>query len=115
MTDELSPVVRHCYDLNTFDGVLGRVCETDDERAAIKRVLGVDVQERAATDAFTPERPPQGETPPPVDHLDRTREAIARYSEWVESHPDDDPTPLLERERVLDLARRNLRRLEGGH
>lgn len=112
--DELSPIVQHGYDLGTLDEVLGRLCQTDAERAALKRVLGLEQQDRAAADAFTPERPPAPETSEQCDHLARTREAVARYEARVASYPDDDPTPLLERERVLDLARRNLRRLEGG-
>lgn len=110
----LDPVVQHCYDLGMVEQVLLRTCETDDEVAAVKRVLGVDKQEALAAEAYTPERPPVPETRPAFDHLDRTRETIARYQARVDSYPDDDPTPLLERERVLDLAKRNLKRLEGG-
>lgn len=115
MSDELSPVVQHGYDLGALDEVLGRLCQTDAERAAIKRVLGVEQQDRTAADAFTPDRPPVPDPRDEVDHLAHTREAIARYEAWVASCPDDDPTPLLERERVLAKARSDLRRLEGGH
>lgn len=114
MSDDLSSIVQHGYDLGALDEVLGRLCQTGAERAAIKRVLGIEQQDRAAADAFTPARPPVPDPRDEVDHLAHTREAIARYGAWVASFPDDDPTPLLERERVLDVARRNLRRLEGG-
>ncbi|MFI8590102.1 hypothetical protein [Dietzia maris] len=111
----LDPVVQHCYDLGMVEQVLLRTCETDDEVAAVKRVLGVDKQESLAAEAYTPERPPVPETRPAFDHVARTREAIARYTAWVDSHADDDdPTPLLERQRVLEIAHSNLTRLEGG-
>lgn len=113
MSDELSPVVQHCNDLATVDEVLGRVCHTEDERAALKRVLGVEHQDRAAADAFTPERPPVPDPRDEFDHTARTREAITRYSAWVDAYPDDDPTPLLDRQRVLRIALVNLQRLEG--
>ena len=113
MTEELSPIVQHGYDLGAVDAVLGRLCQTDEERAAIKRVLGVEQQDRAAADAFTPERPPVPDPRDEFDHVARTREAITRYSAWVDSYPDDDPTPLFERQRVLRIALTNLQRLEG--
>ena len=112
MTD-LDPVVQHGYDLGALDTVLGRLCQTDEERAAIRRVLGVEQQDRAAIDAFTPPLPPDPDQLPQFDHLARTREAIDRYTAWVASYPDDDPTPLRERARVLRIAHRNLERLEG--
>ncbi|MDV6299945.1 hypothetical protein R3P82_12580 [Dietzia maris] len=112
MTDQTPPIVQHCNDLAALDEVLGRVCQTDTERTAIKRLLGVDMQERAASDAFTPERPPQPGVRDVFDHAAHTREAIARYTAWVDSYPDDDPTPLFERRRVLEIALSNLSRLE---
>lgn len=113
MTDPLDPVVQWCYDLGTVETVLRRSCESDDEVAAVKRVLGVDKQDQRAADAYTPDLPPVPNPRPSFDHTARTREAITRYSAWVEAYPDDDPTPLLERQRVLKIAQRNLQRLEG--
>lgn len=115
MTDELSPVVQRGYDLGTVEEVLGRVCQTDDERAALKRVLGVEDQERRVANAFTPDRPPLPEFRPQIDHHARAVAAVARYTAWVDSHPDEDPTPLPTRVRTLELARLDLHRLEGGH
>lgn len=115
MTDELHPVVQRAYDLNTVDEVLGRLCETDDERAAIKRVLAVEEQEQRITDAFTPERPPRPAFRPQIDFVEHARRAVDRYTAWVDSYPDDDPTTLDKREHVLQLARLDLQRLEEGH
>lgn len=115
MTDDLSPIVQHGYDLGALDEVLGRLCQTDDERAAVRRVLGIEQQDRVAADAFTPPRPPASDPRDEFDHLARTREAIARYEARVASYPDDDPTSLLERVRVLKNARLNLERLEGDY
>lgn len=113
MSDELAPPVRHGYDLNLINGVLLRVCVDDDEVAALKRVLGVDKQEVLAADAYVPEPPPVPVAGSQFNHVQRTRDAIAKYSTWVASFPDDDPTPLLERERILRLAQLDLDRLTG--
>lgn len=37
--------------------------------------------------------------------------AVARYTAWVESYPDEDPTPLRVRQRIRDKAIRNLEQL----
>lgn len=111
MTDELSPVVQRAYDLGVVDEVLGRMCQTNSERAAMKRVLGVEDQERRVADAFTPDLPPPPEFRPQIDHYARATAAVARYTVWVHSHPDGDPTPLRERERALRSAQLDLRRL----
>lgn len=115
MTDELHPVVQRAYDLNTVDEVLCRLCDNDNEVAAFKRVLGVQDQEVQVADAFTPERPMEPEFRPQVDHAAHARRAVDRYMAWVDSYPDDDPTTLAKREHVLQLARLDLQRLEGGH
>lgn len=111
MTEELSPIVQHCNDLAAVDALLGRMCQTDVERLAVKRVLGVDKLDRVAAEAFTPERPPVPDMRQAFDHVARTEETIARYQVWVDSYPDDDPTPLLERQRVLRRAQLDLQRL----
>ena len=113
MTEPLDPVVQWGYDLGTVEHVLLRTCETDEEVAAVKRVLGVDKQDQRAADAYTPAPPPPPDPRPVFDHAARTREAITRYSEWVDAYPDEDPTPLFERQRVLRIALTNLQRLEG--
>ena len=107
-------IIQQAADLDTIDQVLCRMCHTDEEIAAVKRVLGIEVEENRVTDAFTPARPPVPEFRPRVNHLERAHAAVARYTTWVDSYPDDDPTPLLERERVLKNARLDLQRLEGG-
>lgn len=113
MFDELAPPVRHGYDLNLVNGVLLRVCVDDDEVAALKRVLGLDRQEVLASDAYAPQPPPAPVGGSQFDHVQRTRDAIVKYSAWVASFPDDDPTTLLERERILRLAQLDLDRLTG--
>ena len=107
-----NPVMERAADLDTMHTVLCRLGESDDEIAAVKRVLGVEAEEQRVTNAFTPEPPPLPEFKPQINHLERAHAAIARYTAWVESHPDDDPTPLRERQRVLHLAHLDLQRLE---
>lgn len=113
MSDD-NPIPQRVGDLDTVDAVLCRMCDNPDEVAAVKRVLGVVTQEQQVAQAFRPELPP----PPPVgaaiDHLAHGRETVARYEAWVDSHPDDDPTPLRDRQRYLHLARRAVQRLEEG-
>lgn len=106
------PIIARAADLDTLDAVLCRLCETDDEVASVKRVLGVEAQEQQVAAAFSPEPPSVPEFVPQIDHLERAHAAVARYAAWVDSHPDNDPTPLHERERVLRLARLDLQRLE---
>lgn len=107
-----NPIMERAADLDTMHAVLCRLCESDDEVAAVKRVLGVEAEEKRVMNAFTPEPPPIPEFKPQIDHLERAHAAIARYGAWVESYPDDDPTPLRVRERTLRLARLDLARLE---
>ena len=107
------PIFQQAADLDALDAVLCRMCETDAERVAVKRALGVDRQEARVTDAFTPEPPPAPEFRPQIDHLERAYAAVARYAAWVDSYPDNDPTSMRERERVLRLAQLDLQRLEG--
>lgn len=107
------PIIQQAADLDALDAVLCRMCETDGERMAVKRALGVDRQESRVADAFTPEPPPVPEFRPQINHLERAHAAVARYTAWVDSYPDNDPTPLKERHRVLHLAHLDLERLEG--
>lgn len=99
-------------DLDMVDGLLKRVCASDEETQAVKRVLGVDTEEHRVALAFSPEPPPVPEFVPQIDHLEHARGAVGRYEAWVDSYPDDDPVPLRERQRTLRLARQDLRRLE---
>ena len=107
------PIFGRVADLDTVDEVLCRMCDTPDEVAAVKRVLGVEVQEQQVANAFTPEPPPVPEFRPQINRLERAHAAVARYTAWVDSYPDDDPTPLTTRERTLRLAHLDLARLEG--
>ena len=111
MSDHRS-ITERADDLDIVHEVLCRLCESEDEIAAVKRVLGVEVQEKRVAQAFTPEPPPIPEFKPQINHLERAHAAVARYTAWVESYPDDDPTPLRERQRVLHLAHLDLERLE---
>ena len=107
-----NPIIERAADLDTLHDVLCRLCESDDEIAAVKRVLGVEAEEQRVTLAFSPEPPPIPEFKPQINHLERAHAAIARYTAWVDSYPDDDPTPLRVRERTLRLAHLDLARLE---
>lgn len=107
-----NPIIERAADLDTMHDVLCRLCESEDEIAAVKRVLGVEAEEQRVMNAFTPEPPPIPEFKPQVNHLERAHAAVARYTAWVESYPDDDPTPLTTRERTLRLAHLDLARLE---
>ena len=113
MRDELAPIVQRAYDLNTVDEVLCRLCDTDGEVSAFKRVLGVEDQETQVSNTFTPELPLNPEFRPKVDHVAHAHRAVARYESWVASYPDEDRTPLAVRERALHLACLDLERLEG--
>ena len=106
------PVIQRAADLKVVDELLCSLCDTPEQVESVKRILGVDAQEQQVTNAFTPEPPP----PPPVgqdiDHLAHGRATVARYQALVEAYPDDDPTPLRERQRYLQLAVRAVQRLE---
>lgn len=106
------PVIQRAADLEVVDELLCSLCDTPEQVQSVKRILGVDVQEQQVANAFTPEPPP----PPPVgqdiDHLAHGRATVARYQALVDSYPDDDPTPLRERQRYLQLAVRAVQRLE---
>lgn len=100
-------------DVDLVEQVIGRVTETEDEAAAMRRVLGVQQEADALALAYSPEPPLPPVFQPQVDHLAHAHETITRYTAWVEAYPDDDPTPLRVRERTLRLAHLDLRRLEG--
>ena len=78
----------------------------------MRRVLGVQEEADALALAYAPEPPLPEVFQPHVDHLAHARETITRYTAWVDSYPDDDPTPLRVRERTLRLAHLDLARLE---
>lgn len=100
-------------DVDLVEQVIDRVTETDDEAAAMRRVLGVQQEADTLALAYSPEPPLPPVFQPQVDHLAHAHETITRYTAWVEAYPDDDPTPLRVRERTLRLAHLDLRRLEG--
>lgn len=100
-------------DVDLVEQVIDRVTETDDEAAAMRRVLGVQQEADTLAMAYSPEPPLPPVFQPQVDHLAHAHETITRYTAWVEAYPDDDPTPLRVRERTLRLAHLDLRRLEG--
>lgn len=100
-------------DVDLVEQVIDRVAETDDEAAAMRRVLGVQKEADTLALAYAPEPPLPEVFQPQVDHLSHARATIDRYTAWVASYPDDDPTPLRVRERTLRLAHLDLQRLEG--
>lgn len=110
MSDPRS-VADRVADLDLVDRMLDRIA-TDDEAAAARRVFGVDAEADRLNAAFAPDLPPFPVVGEGIDHLAHARAAVARYAAWADSHPDDDPTPMRERERTLRLARLDLERLE---
>lgn len=100
-------------DVDLVERVIARVAESDDEVGALRRVLGVQDEADALAVAYSPELPLPPVFQPQVDHLAHARATVQRYTAWVESYPDDDPTPLRVRERTLRLAHLDLARLEG--
>ena len=105
-------ITERVADVDVAEQVIDRICDTPDEAAAMRRVLGVQAEADMLTIAPSPEPPPLPVFQPQVDHLAHAREAITRYTAWVDSYPDDDPTPLRVRERTLRLAHLDLARLE---
>lgn len=89
---------------------VARVAADDsDMTVAARDALGVDSLLEAEANAMAPPRPPT----PPFDPMPVAVAAVDRYSAWVDSYPDGDPTPLRARERALVLARKAVLRLEG--
>lgn len=113
MSDDRT-VPERVADLELVEAMLTRLAATDAEAGAARRLLGVDTEAEALSAAYAPDRPPPAPVGTGIDHAAHARETVARYSAWVASHPDDDPTPLTDRERALRLARFDLHRLEGG-
>lgn len=99
-------------DVDLVEQVIDRIAENQDEAAAMRRVLGVQQEADALALAYSPEPPLPEVFKPQIDHIAHTRYAIDRYTEWVDAYPDDDPTPLRERQRALRLAHLALKRLE---
>lgn len=98
-------------DVTLVEQMLDRVA-TPEEAAAARRLLGVDQAARAAALEWAPAMPPPVLFPE-SGHLAHARRAAGRFEVWVASFPDDDPTPLADRERALRLARLDVARLEG--
>lgn len=107
-------VLDRVADVDLVERVIGRVAESADEEAALRRVLGVQAEADRLAMAYAPESPPGPVFQPHVDHLSHCRSTVSRYQSWVESFPDDDDTPLPVRERTLRLALMDLARLEAG-
>ena len=106
------PIPDRATDLDMVEAMIDRIAIDDTEASAARRVFGLDDEANRLAAAYSPEPPPPPVHRPDIDHAAHTREAITRYQGWVDSHPDDDPTPLRERERILHTARLALRRLE---
>ena len=111
MPDERS-VSERVADLDRVEAMIGRLAADDAEAAAARRVLGVEAEAGRLASAFAPDLPPPAPIGMGIDHLTHARDAVARYTAWVASHPDTDSTPLYERERALELAQLDLQRLE---
>lgn len=107
------PIIDRVSDVDIVERVIDRLAESKDEADAMRRVLGIEAEAEQLALAYAPEPPLPSVFEPRVDHVEHARRTVARYAERVESYPDDDPTPLAERERALALARLDLKRLEG--
>lgn len=100
-------------DLNLTEAFIDKFADTPEQAEAVKKVLGVNSEVEKLADSYTPYLPfPEVPRMSDADVLAHAEQAIEQFTEWVASFPDDDPTPLKERERCLVLARRDLARLE---
>lgn len=97
-------------DLDLVEQMLGRIASPEEADAA-RRVLGLDREADRLAAAYWPAHPPHVSVGLDFDHLAVAHAAVDRYTAWVASYPDDDPTPMATRERTLRLARRDLERL----
>lgn len=104
-------VTEQARDVDLVEQMLARIA-TPDEAAAARRVLGIQREADRLTLAHSPKRPPLSPVGQNVDHLKVARDALDRYTAWRDSHPDDDPTPLRERERTVRQAVWAVKRLE---
>lgn len=109
MSDRSVP--ERVQDVDLVEQMLARIA-TPDEAAAARRVLGVDREADRLAAAYSPALPPVALVEDGFDYLAVASDAVARYQAWVDSHPDDDPTPLRVRERTLRLAVASVQRLE---
>lgn len=105
---DISELVR---DVDLVEQMLSRIA-TEDEAAAARRILGVEREANRLSVAFAPRMPSPEFVGSGVDELTVARESLARYRSWVDSFPDDDPTPLVKRERAARLAAWSVERLE---
>ena len=109
MSDRTIP--QRAEDVGLVERMLERIA-TPEEAEAARRVLGMDRETDRLNQAYTPASPPPAPVGSNVDHLAVARDALDRYQAWVDSYPDDDPTPLAKRERTLRIAIKAVQRLE---
>lgn len=100
-------------DLNLTEAFIDKFADTPEQAESVKKVLGVTTEVERLAEAYTP-YPPLPEPPrmSDADVIAHAEQTIERFTTWVASFPDDDPTPLPERERCLLLAKRDLARLK---
>lgn len=98
-------------DLKLTEEFIEKMSDSPEQAEAVKKVLGVTDRAEMVANEYTPDRPTYIHEST-IDHIGRADEVIEFYQDWVDSYPDDDPTPLEERQRVLDKAKKNKIRLE---
>lgn len=98
-------------DLKLTEQFIEKMSDSPEQAEAVKKVLGFSERAEQVAREYTPDQPVYIHKST-IDHLGRADEVIEFYQNWVESFPDDDPTPLEERQRVLDKAKKNKIRLE---
>lgn len=106
-------VPERAQDIDLVEQMLSRVA-TPDEAAAARRILGVESEANRIALAYAPKSPPPAPVAEGFDYLTVAKESVVRYQRWVDSFPDDDPTPLPVRERTLRMAHLSTERLIGG-
>ena len=98
-------------DLKLTEEFIEKMSDSPEQAEAVKKVLGFSEKAEQVTKEYTPDLPVYVHKST-IDHLGRANEVIEHYQKWVDSYPDDDPTPLGERQRVLEKAIKNKTRLE---
>lgn len=98
-------------DLRLTEEFIEKISDSPEQAEAVKKVLGFSEKVELVSREYTPDVPVYVHRST-IDHLGRADEVIAHYQAWVDSYPDDDPTSLEERQRVLDKAKKNKTRLE---
>lgn len=97
-------------DLKLTEEFIEKISDSPEQAEAVKNVLGITKENERLIEAYTPERPTVHLAMDTYDRVEMAQRAVDRYTEWVESYPDEEPVPLAERQRVLLKAKKTLER-----